>query len=130
MAAFALLSTTIYAQIKNAKTETVKVYGNCGMCETKIENAGNLKKVAEVDWNKDTKILTLTFDSTKTNADEVLKRIAHVGYDNEKYLASNDAYNNLDDCCQYERKSINTNIVANHTKIANKNLTPFITLDG
>lgn len=32
------------AQIKNAKTESVKIYGNCGMCETTIEKAGNLKK--------------------------------------------------------------------------------------
>lgn len=40
------------AQIKNAKTESVKIYGNCGMCETTIEKAGNLKKTAEVDWNK------------------------------------------------------------------------------
>jgi hypothetical protein len=32
---------------KNAKTETVKIYGNCGMCKTKIETAGTLKKVAK-----------------------------------------------------------------------------------
>ncbi|HCI58059.1 MAG TPA: mercury transporter, partial [Bacteroidetes bacterium] len=34
------------AQIKNAKTETVKIYGNCEMCEKTIEAAGNVKKVA------------------------------------------------------------------------------------
>ena len=37
------------AQIKNSKTETVKIYGNCGMCETTIEKAGNLKKTTKVD---------------------------------------------------------------------------------
>jgi len=70
MAITLLLSITIAnAQIKNAKTEKVKIYGNCGMCETTIEKAGNLKKVAQVDWDKDTKMATLTYDSTKTNQD-------------------------------------------------------------
>lgn len=45
MAIILLLSVTIAsAQIKNSKTETVKIYGNCDMCKSKIETAGNLKK--------------------------------------------------------------------------------------
>ncbi|HFG0566975.1 TPA: heavy-metal-associated domain-containing protein, partial [Flavobacterium psychrophilum] len=55
--------TSCNAQIKNAKTETVKIYGNCDMCEKTIEKAGNLKKIAKVDWNVDTKMATLTYDS-------------------------------------------------------------------
>lgn len=98
-----LLSTTSNAQIKNAKTETVKIYGNCGMCETKIEKAGNIKKIANVDWNQETQMATLTYDATKTNQDEILKRIALVGYDSDKFLAPDDVYNNLHGCCQYER---------------------------
>ena len=42
--------TSCEAQVKNAKTETVKIFGNCGMCKTKIEKAGNLKNIAKVDW--------------------------------------------------------------------------------
>ncbi|WP_395047830.1 DUF3347 domain-containing protein [Flavobacterium sp.] len=103
MAICLLLSTTSNAQIKNAKTESVKIYGNCGMCETKIEKAGNLKKVANVDWNKDTQMATLTYDAKKTNQDEILKRIALVGYDSDKFLAPDDVYSNLHGCCQYER---------------------------
>ncbi len=105
--AIVFTSTACNAKINNSITETHKVFGNCEMCKKTIEKAVKQNKIASGIWNKDTKILTLTFDSTKTNADEVLKRIAHAGYDNEKYLASNDAYNNLDDCCQYERKIIN-----------------------
>ena len=100
-----LLSTSINAQIKNAKTETVKVYGNCGMCKTKIEKAGNLKNIAKVDWNADTKMATLTYDDTKTNQDEILKSIALVGYDSEKFLAPADVYSKLPGCCQYDRKA-------------------------
>jgi len=99
-----LSSVPSFSQIKNSVTESVKIYGNCGMCETKIEKAGNLKKVANVDWNKDTKMAVLTYDPTKTNQDEILKRIALVGYDSEKFLAPDDVYANLNGCCQYDRE--------------------------
>lgn len=98
-----LSSINSFAQIKNAKTETVKIYGNCEMCKATIEKAGNLKKVASVDWNKDTKMATLTYDSDKTNQDEILKRIGLVGYDSEKFLAPDDVYAKLPSCCQYDR---------------------------
>ncbi|MEM0544030.1 DUF3347 domain-containing protein [Flavobacterium sp. j3] len=106
MAISVLLSfTACKAQIKNAKTESVKIYGNCGMCETTIEKAGNKSKVVKVDWNKDTKMATITYDAKLTNPDEILKRIALSGYDSEKFLAPNDVYAKLPDCCQYERKA-------------------------
>ena len=89
--------------IKNSKTETVKIYGNCGMCETNIEKVGTIKKVAKVDWNQETQMATLTYDTTKTNQDEILKRIALAGYDSDKFLAPDDVYNNLHGCCQYDR---------------------------
>jgi len=98
-----LLSISISAQIKNAKTETVKVYGNCAMCETTIEKTGTIKKIAKVDWNQETKMATLTYDTRVTNQDEILKRIALAGYDSDKFLAPDDVYNNLHGCCQYER---------------------------
>jgi len=106
MAITALLSfTACNAQIKNAKTESVKIYGNCGVCETTIEKAGNKKKIAKVDWNKDTKMATITYDAKKTNQDEILKRIALSGYDSEKFLAPNDVYAKLPGCCQYKREA-------------------------
>nr|WP_314897637.1 DUF3347 domain-containing protein [uncultured Flavobacterium sp.] len=106
MAITVLLSITgANAQIKNTKTETVKIYGNCGMCKTTIEKAGNLKKVAQVDWNEDTQMATLTYDSQKTNQEEILKRIALAGYDSNSFLAPDAAYDNLPGCCQYEREA-------------------------
>ena len=106
MAISVLLSfTACNAQIKNAKTETVHIYGNCDMCKSTIEKAGNLKKIAKVTWNKDTKMATLTYDAKKTNQDEILKRIALAGYDSEKFLAPDNAYTKLQSCCQYERKA-------------------------
>ena len=111
--------TSCEAQVKNAKTETVKIYGNCGMCETTIETAGNVKKVAKVDWDKDTKMAILTYDSTKTNQDEILKRIALAGYDSDKFLAPDDVYSKLAGCCQYERVKktaiVSTAVIEDHS---------------
>jgi len=105
MAITLLLSfTASNAQIKNAKTESIKIYGNCDMCKSTIEKAGNLKKIAKVTWNKDTKMATLTYDAKKTNQDEIWKRIALRGYDSDKFLAPDNVYAKLQSCCQYERK--------------------------
>jgi hypothetical protein len=73
------------------------------MCETTIEKAGSKKKVAKVDWNKDTKMATITYDATKTNQADILKRIALAGYDSDSFLAPDDVYAKLPECCQYER---------------------------
>ncbi len=91
------------AQIPNAKTEAIIVYGNCGMCEKTIEKAAYKKGEAKADWDQDTKMAQITFDSTKTNANAVLKSIAAAGYDSDKFSAPDDAYANLPKCCQYER---------------------------
>ena len=106
MIAVGMLSTTVLqAQIKNAKTETIKVYGNCGMCETTIEKAGTKSKLYKTEWNVDTKMASITYDSKKTTADAVLKSIALSGYDNANYLAPDEAYNKLHGCCKYEREN-------------------------
>ena len=97
------------AQTKNQKTETVKIYGNCEICESTIEKAGNLKNQSIVDWNKETKFAIISYDSLKTSKEEILKRIALAGYDSDTFLAPNDTYSNLPSCCQYERiKQTNT----------------------
>src|SRR5690606_9951165 len=99
-----LLSTLSIAQIKNAKTETAKVNGNCGMCKRTIEKAGNMKNEAQVVWDADNQRASITYDAEKTTVDTVLKRIAQVGYDNKKYLGPNDVCRNLYDGDQYDRK--------------------------
>jgi hypothetical protein len=100
-----LTITQSHAQINNAKIETVKIYGNCGMCKSKIDKAGSQKNISEVVWNKDTKIATLTYDAKKTNQEEILKKIALVGYDSDFFLAPDKAYSSLNGCCQYDREA-------------------------
>lgn len=108
IAAVVLLSISVNAQIKNKKTETVKISGNCEMCKKKIETAGNIKKVAAVEWDVNSKIAKLTYDSSKTNPDEILNRIAKAGYDNEKFSATEEQYKKLHTCCQYDREATGT----------------------
>ena len=104
MAITVLLSVTFAnAQSKINVTETVKINGNCGMCKKTIETAANTK-TAKVNWDKNTKTAKVTFDSRKTNLNEILKRIADAGYDNEKFTAPDAVYDMLHGCCQYTRE--------------------------
>jgi hypothetical protein len=105
-----IAASTYAAKIKNIKTETVKVYGNCDIDKTTIENAGNLNKVAQVNWNKDTQMATLTYDTIKTNQTEILKRIALAGYDSDEFLAPDEVYENLPKDCHYNR--VNKSVAA------------------
>ncbi len=98
-----LLSITTFAQIKNSKTETLKVYGNCGMCKEKIEKAGTQKNISKTVWSEETAMATITYDAKKTNTDAILKKIALVGYDSDNFLAPDAVYKKLHGCCKYER---------------------------
>lgn len=92
------------ALAQSAKTETFKVYGNCGMCKKRIEKAIASEGITKVDWNADTKIMTVTYDSTKTSNDTIQKKIASAGHDTDKYTADENVYNKLPGCCLYDRK--------------------------
>jgi hypothetical protein len=117
---FFLLSAMVFAQKKQMITETVHVSGNCNMCKKTIEKVGFEKKVSEVNWNKDTKEATLTYNPKKTNKEQVLKKIALAGYDNEAFLAPNDAYASLMDCCQYDREMSGKTVIDHETQADHK----------
>ncbi|SDX62494.1 Copper chaperone CopZ [Hydrobacter penzbergensis] len=100
-AAFSVFAMAAFAQ---SKTETFKVYGNCGMCKKRIDKAAAVDGVSKANWNKDTKIMSVTYDASKVSMDAIQKKIAGVGYDTEKFTADDKSYNQLPDCCQYDRK--------------------------
>jgi copper chaperone CopZ len=85
-------------------TAKFKVWGNCGMCKETIE--GSLKKdgITKADWNTTSKIIEITYDTTKISLDKIHESIASVGYDTELRKGSDSAYAELPGCCQYERK--------------------------
>lgn len=91
-----------FAQIQNRVTETAMVKGNCGMCKATIEKAANIKNLVRATWDIDKKVLHFTYDKEKTSKEEILKRIADVGYENELFPADEEAYNQLPMCCHYK----------------------------
>lgn len=98
------MSTIIEAQTPAKKTDTVKIYGNCEMCKSTIE--GTLKKkdgVLKKDWDTETKMLTVTYDSTKITLNQIMQKVADAGYDSESIRAKDETYNKLAKCCRYER---------------------------
>ncbi len=94
------------AQIKNSRTVNVRIDGDCGMCEKTIERVGTVKGESAVDWDVDTHMASVTYDSMRTDLDVVLQRVAQAGYDNERFLAPKEAYSKLPGCCQYERTMV------------------------
>jgi hypothetical protein len=90
--------------IASAKTEKIKVWGNCSMCKAHIEKAAKADGVSKASWDKDSKLLTLVYEPSKVKSDDIQKKIAAAGYDTEKFKGDDKAYAKLDACCQYDRK--------------------------
>ncbi len=90
------------------KVVTFKVWGNCDICKKTIETACFVNGVKEKDWNVDSKLITIKFDTTLTNLDMLQQLIAKSGYDNEGYFGDDYTYARLKACCQYERRPFET----------------------
>jgi copper chaperone CopZ len=94
--------TSLFA--KDAKTEKIKVYGNCGQCKPRIEKAAkSVEGVTKATWNDKDEILTVVFDGAKTTTMKIEDAIAKVGHDTENMKATDKAYNALPGCCKYDR---------------------------
>lgn len=82
-----------------------RVEGNCEMCKERIETAAkSVQGVETADWNVETKQLHISFNSSLTKIDIVKKVIADAGHDNDQYLASEEVYIKLPECCLYRQK--------------------------
>ncbi|HSZ73014.1 MAG TPA: heavy-metal-associated domain-containing protein [Cytophagaceae bacterium] len=98
------LAFNTMASTPKEETSTFKVFGNCGMCKSRIESALKVKGVSKSSWDVKTKMLTVTYDPAVITLDDIHKKIAAVGHDTEKVKAEDKTYANLMVCCQYERK--------------------------
>jgi periplasmic mercuric ion binding protein len=96
------ISTTLFAQ--KITKETIKVWGNCGMCKSKIEKAAKQSGAKTATWNEETKELKVSYVPTKTSNQKIQQAVANVGYDTQDFVAKDEVYKNLHGCCQYERK--------------------------
>lgn len=98
------------------KKETIKVWGNCGMCKTNIEKAAKKAGAAAANWNEDSKELKVSYAVNKTSSVKIQEGIAKSGYDTQDFTADNNAYSKLHACCKYDRKDANAPIQAAGTE--------------
>lgn len=106
---FILLMSGMHVFGEGQVTKKIKVAGNCGMCETRIEKAAlSVKGVDSAEWDKDTKMLSVQFNSEKTDLEKIHAAVAKVGHDTEKAKAKDKVYDKLPGCCKYERVTKNT----------------------
>lgn len=101
MVVFAIVSVSLNAQ---TKTDTIKVYGECGMCKNRIQKTLKIDGITNAAWNTETKMLVVEHDASKITNDDIQKKVAAVGHDTEKYSADDKVYEKLPGCCHYERK--------------------------
>lgn len=92
---------------KSSKDITFKVWGNCDMCKETIETALKINGIVKADWNVDSKLIAITYDTLLIMPKQIHEKIAAVGYDTELLIGDSVAYNNLHACCQYVRKASN-----------------------
>ena len=99
-----ILFIGITASAQDSKTEEFKVYGNCGMCKTRIEKAAKaVDGVSMAEWDKTTKMAKVTFNANKTNSLKIQEAIAKVGHDTDNFKADDKVYAALPGCCLYKR---------------------------
>lgn len=102
------INTGVEAQKLPKKAEVkFTVYGNCGMCEKRIENALDVKGVSFSDWDRNTKEVYIKYSPRTISEDQLHKLIAGVGHDTEKAKADTTIYSKLPGCCLY-RENPNT----------------------
>lgn len=96
------LATFGFAQ-GGPKTEEVKIKTSavCGMCKTTLEKGLAYEKgVEKAVLDKNTKVLIIQFNSTKTDVAKLKKAVNDLGYDADDSPANARAYDKLEACCK------------------------------
>ncbi len=95
------ISALLFAQDSKVVETEFKVFGNCGMCKTRIENVLKIQEVKLAKWDKQSKLVKVAYIEDAVTVDSLMKRVAAVGHDTEKFKAPNDVYAKLPKCCLY-----------------------------
>jgi copper chaperone CopZ len=94
---FAFISMHVNAQTTSVKIQTS---AQCGECKAAIEKQLNYEKgVKSAKLDDESKIVTVIYNSEKTNPDILRKSIASIGYDADSIPANPKAYKKLKSCC-------------------------------
>ncbi len=104
-----LLPLGMVAQDKKKKSAKVQfmVYGNCEMCEKRIEKAAlSIKGVKLADWDIPSNQISLIYDPRKVDLETIHTGITSQGHDTTEVKAKEKDYDDLPICCQYNRKEL------------------------
>ncbi len=97
----ATLSMNVAIAQKGVETVEIKTSSVCGMCKETIEKQMAFTKgVTAADLDVKTSILTVSYKAKKTTVEEIRKAINAVGYDADDSPATEEAYDNLHECCK------------------------------
>ncbi len=104
-----LLFVALSTQAQDKKSKNAKysfeVNGNCDLCKKRIEKAAySVPGVKSAYWSVETHQINLILNEDKSSLAEVKKAISKVGHDTDEIKATQEDYDKLHSCCQYERK--------------------------
>ncbi|MEH0153953.1 heavy-metal-associated domain-containing protein [Limibacter armeniacum] len=99
--AIATISNNAQAQDKKKVTTEFKVLGNCEMCKERIETALDVPGVSFAYWDKETKMLKVTYRTNKVTEEELHALVAKVGHETETNKPTKESYQKLPHCCRY-----------------------------
>ena len=101
------VSSTVFSQKKDIVEESFEVNGVCKMCKARIEKTAFKQKGVKVaEWDINNHLLTVLYDKSKIDINQIHKSIAKVGHDTSDEQAPDEVYDNLPMCCLYNRDEI------------------------
>ena len=89
--------------VVKAQTDTVKIMTTaiCDDCKERIEHDLSFEKgVKSSSLDLDTKVVTVVYNSQKTDPEKIRVAITKIGYDADSLKADTKAFNKLPECCR------------------------------
>ncbi len=93
--------TAVFAQQSKFETIKIKTSGQCSKCKERIEKALVFEKgIKSADYDVETAVVTVKYNSTKTTSEKIKIVITKCGYDADEMKADDAAYQKLPSCCK------------------------------
>jgi len=97
----------VFSQKKDIVEESFEVNGVCKMCKARIEKTTFKQKgVKSAVWDINTHLLTVLYDKSRLDVNQIHKSIANAGHDTSRELSPDEIYDKLPMCCLYNRNDI------------------------
>jgi len=101
--AIVVLVLISFIEPARSQTDTIRILttAQCETCKKAIEGDMSFEKgVKKSSLDLDTKILTVVYDSKKTNPEKIRVAVTKIGYDADSLTADPRSYKRLPDCCK------------------------------